>query len=250
MKKKRIAYLVLILFSGLFLFSCKKSPQGEEGPVGKDAPLLRGSIIGFVKNYDGYGNQIFDASGFSVTIKGDTTAVTQTNAAGRYEFENIQTGLYSLSYAKEGYDTSRIYAVQFLGGTAPKLAPEKQVFHISPIGITSIKLINNNTVGLKLENAIANKSALINLAYSTKNSVSINGNDYIQGSYVNTFIDPNNTYTLNLYYPDGKFPSGTKVYIKAYVSPHYSSRELQQDGSTKYLSYSRKSSDVIEITIP
>ncbi len=176
--------------------------------------------------------------------------MVQTNAAGRYEFKNIQTGLYSLSCAKEGYDTSRIYAVQFLGGAAPKLAPEKQVFHISPIGITSIKLTNNNTVELKLENAIANKNVLINLAYSTKNSVSINGNDYVQDRYVYTFIDPNNTYTFNLYYPDGKFPSGTKVYIKAYVLPHYSSLEMLQDGSIKYLSYSRKSSDVIEITIP
>lgn len=176
--------------------------------------------------------------------------MVQTNAAGRYKFENIQTGLYSLSYAKEGYDTSRIYAVQFLGGSAPKLAPEKQVFHISPIGITYSKLINNNTVELKLENAIANKVALINLAYSTKNSVSINDNDYIRVYHVNTFIDPNNTYTLNLYYPDGKFPSGTKVYIKAYVLPNYYSYEEQPDGSIKYLSYSRKSSDVIEITIP
>jgi len=92
----------------LFLLGCK----GEVGPAG---PRLTGALTGNVALYAADGSREYDDSGVSVWIEGSTDT-TLTDSLGRWRFEGLGTGIYSIMMRKAGYGYTKIPSAQFVGG--------------------------------------------------------------------------------------------------------------------------------------
>jgi hypothetical protein len=64
---------------------------------------LVGDVTGTVALLDENGGRVADQGGASVTIEGLHTYHTLTDSAGNWSVHNIETGFYSLTFAKNGF---------------------------------------------------------------------------------------------------------------------------------------------------
>ena len=103
MKKLSSALIAILLFS--FLVSCTETV----------APVLTGSISGFVYLFEEEGTQIKDRSGVRVSFEGRGN-YAYTNKDGRYSLENVEAGIFNIVFEKEGFGLTKIIAREFVGG--------------------------------------------------------------------------------------------------------------------------------------
>lgn len=103
MKKLSSVLMVIVLFS--FFVSCTETV----------APVLTGSISGFVELYEEDGSRINDKSGVRVSIEGRNN-YAYTNNDGRYSLENVEAGIFNIVFEKEGFGLYKIIAREFVGG--------------------------------------------------------------------------------------------------------------------------------------
>ena len=105
MKKVFLHIALIAIVSFYFLVSCTETV----------APVLTGSISGFVSLYEEDGTSIKDRSGVKVSIEGRSNFAF-SNSEGRYKIENVSAGIFNIVYEKEGYGLNKIIAREFVGG--------------------------------------------------------------------------------------------------------------------------------------
>lgn len=101
----------LFLFIIIFLLDCQKD----------EAPILTGVINGKVLIYDGYGAELQNKSGVEVQLANhDYFIGTSTDSEGKYTFEHVPFGNYSINLIKDNYVESILdFRISHVGGIAP-----------------------------------------------------------------------------------------------------------------------------------
>jgi len=96
---------------------------GPTGPAGKGGPKLTGSIVGYVYMLDSPG-VIGSSSPFGVRVSLEGTPINAlSDSSGRWELDNVTTGIYNVVLSKLGYGTMKIVSLQFVGGGIEYLDP-------------------------------------------------------------------------------------------------------------------------------
>jgi len=115
MKLFKLTLASLAILSTLLIESCSKQ-TGPEGPTGPAGPKLTGKLTGFTNVFDQYGTKLLTSlAGVTVSIDG-TTKTTTTDANGKYSFDSLTTGIYSLTYTLANYGTVKTPSIEFTGG--------------------------------------------------------------------------------------------------------------------------------------
>jgi hypothetical protein len=139
----RFSFLLIVLMSMGLLSGCSgiqdmlKGDQGETGSAGEQGvtgnigaqgpagPALSGRWVGHMYLLELDGRLASDHSGITVTLMAPVSLTSvgpslpssvQTDATGQFVFPEMVTGLYSLSFSKEGYGTTYYYNMSFTGG--------------------------------------------------------------------------------------------------------------------------------------
>jgi len=112
-----------------------------------------------------YDSELEDAiDNVDVTINGPSgTLVTQTNPEGYYEFQAIQTGDYSLTAEKEGYQTTYLDSVEVQGGKATKEIPMHFIPDLYVLHMSSSQAIETDSL-------VANRTTVIRIWVATGNA--------------------------------------------------------------------------------
>jgi len=132
MKKTNLIIIVLLAFSSTLLTNCTKT-------IIQEREQLYATIVGFVKINEELGNEYSSFEG--VTVKIDSTEFsTTTDANGRYEIKDIPTGIYDISFKKEGIADYNIYGYQLVGGQTPTYIPTATMIEESTVSITNFKI--------------------------------------------------------------------------------------------------------------
>jgi hypothetical protein len=124
----------LLVFSTIFA-SCK-GLNGRDGPTG---PTLTGNILGEVVAFGEFGD-VLNRDGVSVSIDNSIPPMSiVTDSAGRYEFKNVNTGTYDLTYSKPDFGTMKKMGLQHIGGNAPTYISALGLYKNSTSIITSLE---------------------------------------------------------------------------------------------------------------
>jgi hypothetical protein len=235
----------LLLF--LILLSC----EGAEGPPG---PALRGNLIGmFSLVFDQFGKPMTDKSGIEALVEGTTPEKKAiTDASGRFIIEDLPTGTYNLIFSKPGFQTVKIFSLQFVGGEMPLYYSAPVLSELSTTSITSFaaEVTDEN-------NTNPAKYTMVKFSYTiTPASTQDNPRNLI--AFMHTSPDVSGSmYTHQINLTNGasiirfdKWASGTKLYAIAYVAP-VSCNSYYDPSQGKYInSCLGTSSPVIEFTVP
>jgi hypothetical protein len=126
--------VLFIIFLGLMFNSCKK----EVGPAGPDHT---GNIIGFVTLYNSNGEKLNNGEGVEVSIDGNNPISVNTDSIGKYQLDNIKTGVYDLTFSKDSFSSYKRIGLQFIGGTDP-------VVSNASLYVSSKNVISNLTLAV------------------------------------------------------------------------------------------------------
>jgi hypothetical protein len=230
MKHAVLTQLGLGLISCLLFAGCAgkdgdPGPQGSQGPSGPQGPSgqnLTGNIVGFIEAW-AEGASVANNSGVTVSIDGSTPLLTAvSNAAGRFEIQNIKSGTYNLSFSKNGYTTYKVYGVAHVGGENPTVLPNTYpVIQASNTTVSNLSLVSIQP-GIRANlflNAFNNvlpdgKQVVVFMS----NSSGVSSSNFI-GFVTEGFSGASNV--LNFYLDksflnSSGFPSGSRVYMIAY----------------------------------
>jgi len=220
-----------------------QGPIGETGEQGPEGPALSGRWVGHMYLLELDGRLAADHSGITVTLMAPVSLTSvgpslpssvQTDVSGQFVFPEMVTGLYSLSFSKEGYGTTYYYNMSFTGGgdqrwraygdipvdTALLKAPD---FQIESIATTNNQYDPEGTFSVKVATNGAGKKRNVILFWSTSEAVSSQNYMGYTTTPVGNYANNNN----NVYGPGDSgfyvnrnssydnFPAGT-LYFKAY----------------------------------
>ncbi len=146
-----IVFMAAILFGG-----CAKDgatgPAGPAGATGVTGPIATGNLFGYVKKWDQYGSAITtDLSGVSVNLTGGSFNLnTTTDSTGKYSFDNITTGYYTLKYTDSLFGFNQVNYNLFLGGaTVPRANVNMSKipnFYMTALAFTDTLITNDSSI--------------------------------------------------------------------------------------------------------
>jgi hypothetical protein len=223
-----------------------QGPIGETGEQGPEGPALSGRWVGHMYLLELDGRLAADHSGITVTLMAPVSLTSvgpslpssvQTDVSGQFVFPEMVTGLYSLSFSKEGYGTTYYYNMSFTGGgdqrwraygdipvdTALIKAPD---FQIESISTTNNQYNSDGTFYVKVATNGAGKNRDVMLFWSTSESVS--SQNYMGyrissvGNYeseMEGFGPGDSVFDLSRNSSYDNLPAGT-LYFKAYPVSH------------------------------
>ena len=215
MHKLKIYFVMLFLFS--FFVSCTDTV----------APVLTGSISGFVSLYEETGAQIKDKAGVKVHIEGRNN-FAYTNTEGRYSLENVEAGIFNIVFEKAGFGIYKIIAREFVGGGEAYLY-SVGLTKLPTFNVASI-IINTNPNSFpylwmngNLSDA-RNYYRVVVIFFGKSEEVSNDPQKYLYVTSFNAYPD-SSSYSYSLwdkqYLIQSGFNSGETVYVAAYSSSEY-----------------------------
>jgi Carboxypeptidase regulatory-like domain len=184
------------------------------------APVVTGTITGFVRLFDPYGNGVYtNLANTLVSIDG-TSTTTNTDAFGKFTFTNLPAGTYALTATKAGYGTDKLPWVSLVGGTTPAYVGSIKLSQIPTFNANAIAVSNTAgtlTVGGTVNGATTYKRT-VGLFIGNTASVSSNPANYIAFQSDNIAAAANAySFTLTPAFLAGLgIPSGSIVYFIAY----------------------------------
>jgi len=219
---------------------------GREGPQGPEGPELRGTLYGFVTLIKANGDQPADRSG--VRVSADWSwAATQTDSAGEWAFSRAETGIYTLTFSKDGYGTSKEVQVQFVGGGDRNIGTvnlcEPPAFFIDSVWTRVPKTGDTNSVylGARASDSLVHGQYKVILFFSHGASVSRDPASYLAASPENTFfiggIDSTGIRLQPVAFASAGFQSGDTLYTVAYAASAGSENSGYLDLSTNRFVY-------------
>jgi len=132
-------YFFLIIFPLIFA-GCDDDKDDVSQP-------MAGAITGQLKLHDEFGNAMPSSS--NVTVAVQTGEVGVSNTTGIYQVTQLTTGIYNLTYAKDGYGTFKKFNIQVNSGSAG----------------TNLNGIDN--LGAKSTTVVSNLTSFFNILDST-----------------------------------------------------------------------------------
>lgn len=181
---------------------------------------VTGSITGFVRLLDQYGNSIYtNLSGASVTIDG-TSFTTTTNVDGKFIFANVPAGTYSITVTKTGYGTEKLPWVSFNGGANSAYVGSIKLSKIPDFNVVSLSAsasgsgvvisgtVNGTTTYKRTVGIFIGNSASVSSA--TTNYIAFDNDAIAAGS--NIFSATINAQQLT----NMGFVSGNTIYVAVY----------------------------------
>ena len=229
MKLSQLLYPMLcatMLFSGCKGKDGDPGPAGATGATGATGPNLTGNMIGYVSAYDDNGN--IAKAGTTVTIDNQTPALTTTtDANGKYQFSDLKTGTYNLTFIRTGYGTMKRYGVGHVGGDQPTYLGVQGMTVVATATITGFTFSPSSSTNsytnytITVSNPPAN-GARVSTYFGASPTVSSSNYLFYNSNYAAN--SPNVIYayayksTLNSY----GLVSGTTAYAISYATPPYS----------------------------
>jgi hypothetical protein len=238
--------------------SCTKT-----GPAGPAGPALSGTLSGFVTLISENGEQPVDRFGVNVTIDG-TSLATTTDGMGMWSFANLETGIYTLTYAKSGYGMSKTIEVQFLGGGERNIGNvnlcQPPSFVVDSVWARFPKGGDSNSVYLGVRaSTAANGPYRIVFFYSKTSDVSWHPLLYKESSTENVLfkegVDSTSIRLQPVNFATAGFPfdSGDTLYAALYAATAGTNSSGYMDlstGRTVFTDIDTASAEVIQIVVP
>ena len=193
------------------------------GPVGPAGPLLQGNLIGYAYlNNENYNIAITDYRGILVTIDGTTLSAT-TDSTGKWEIDNVETGIHDFEFYKNGYGRTKLVRYAFVGG-GDALVNQVTLGQLPTFDVSTITTAISGatvTVSGQITNTVPNYIRYVYIFFGKTNQVSSNpANYFVVTSWPVT--NNTNTYTSGTYFNTAWFSnyglvSGDTVYVAAYA---------------------------------
>jgi|SRR5665213_172349 len=147
--RNTINYLLVLAFISTLFAGCAKDgatgpagANGATGPTGPSGTYASGNLMGYVKTYDQYGSIIeTNMAGISVSLTNGSTVTTTTDATGKYVFDSISTGYYSLNFSDASFGANQVSSFQFLGG-ATVWRPNTTITQIPNYSVSGLSFID------------------------------------------------------------------------------------------------------------
>ena len=211
---KKFSNALIAIVSFYFLVSCTETV----------APVLTGSISGFVYLYEEDGSQIKDRSGVRVSIEGRSNFAF-TNSVGRYNLENVSAGIFNVVYEKEGFGLNKIIAREFVGGGDAYINSIELVklpsFNVTSLNINPTSQPTDLTISGTISDA-RNYFRYLILFFGKNENVSNDPQNYLISTII--FVYPDSV-SFNSSWGNYKeslfavgFNSGESIHVAAYSS--------------------------------
>jgi len=201
----------IILFATLFLLGCK----GDPGPAG---PIATGSIVGTIHLFADNDLPLHDESGALVSIESESFS-TLTSANGSWKLVGIPAGVYTLVFSKKGFTTFKEFNFQFAGNDTYYFEDE-YLGQIPSVTVTQVKFSRyDSTENCSAQGKISSADSLertVEIMIDTKPIAVTSTMTFVYLSDIQ--LSPDSTSFLGDFGIYG-FPSGTKVYVRAFVLP-------------------------------
>lgn len=207
--------LILLLFTG-----CEKSEVVQLD--------LQGTLKGLVYTLDEFGNQNNDNDNIVIQLDGSEPLISAiTNSAGRYEIKDIPAGTYNLIISKEGYGEYQIQGVQITGGDKP-LYFNGSIIEKSSTRIENLSLEIKNSYEIYLKGNVYHNYVIDeynfnkpSLRYFIHNADNPSDSNFLQTGTVSFTTDSGSQLEFSIYFNMSLFPSGSKIYVRAYGCYNY-----------------------------
>jgi len=215
---KKFSGALMAIVSFYFLVSCTETV----------APVLTGSISGFVSLYEEDGTSIKDRSGVRVSIEGRSNFAF-SNSDGRYNLENVSAGIFNIVYEKEGFGLNKIIAREFVGG-GDAFIYELPLSKLPSYNVISLNIVKSTaqpqTLNISGQVSDArNYYRHIRLFFGKKVSVSNHPKDYLAVNGITVYQDSisfNYSFgNYKTYFLQEGFNLGDTVYAAAYSMSDY-----------------------------
>ncbi len=215
--KRTVMSVCVVTFLFTFITSCDSSTSTDGST---------GSIVGFVKTFDQWVRSIDEQADVTVSLEG-TSISDLTNVDGRFLLEEVQAGIYDISFEKSGFGTMRIPAFSFVGNGQAFVKPGDYVqLSKVPDFTTTIDTIYtdaayNGETTIDVEGSISATVPQDGLGkivtfYSTSEDVSADPSSYDLFSY--RLIGGGNSEYSNQAYLDQLAAPGETIYARSYSS--------------------------------
>lgn len=160
------------------VFACSK--EDEQG----DSPVQKGGITGSVSLEDEFGNPMPASSGMKVSV--GSGVFGESDSSGLFLIEDLDEGVYTLTYEKPGYGTFRKYNIPVNPQTGDGIT---ELTGTDVLGQVSTTLVTNLAVSLNTADSTLSISCNIGPNPSSAqprsfrlffgNSASVSGSDYV-----------------------------------------------------------------------
>jgi len=227
------------VFFAIGLSSCKKGDtgaQGTTGATGPAGPSLSGNLAGYVQLFDQYGGQFkVNLDSVMVTIDG-VNDTTYTDSTGRYQFNNLSTGIYNMTFSKSGYGGVKPAAMQFTGGGTLYHA-NVNLSAIPNFNVVGMRDSVNTTNALITDSVAATDTRVRSVVLYVGSSSSVSPTSYLS-LYTKNIGVTANSYTTTFNIPisdfnDLGFASGQRVYFITYgVNANFNNSSSYEDFTT------------------
>jgi hypothetical protein len=132
--RKSILYF-LLLTTLVTAFSCDKKDTNDD----TTPPTPTGVLSGTVQTWDDKLNQTTDAGGITVSILSATdSSSTTTDATGKFQFDKLPFGTYTLVFSKVGYGTMKMFGISHAANTTPTIVPNINFGKIAATAVTRL----------------------------------------------------------------------------------------------------------------
>jgi CarboxypepD_reg-like domain len=199
----------------LFLLSSLAGCKGDQGPAG---PIPTGSIVGTIHLFADNGLPLHDESGALVSIEGESFS-TLTSTNGSWKLAGIPAGVYTLVFSKTGFTTYKEFNFQFAGNNTYYFE-DVHLGQIPSVAITQVKFSRyGSTDNCNAQGKISSADSLyrtVEIMVDTKPIAVSSTMTFVELS--DTQLSPDSTSFIAEFGIYG-FPSGTKVYMRAFASP-------------------------------
>ena len=238
--------LIILLSIVVFLFSCEKETY----------EIQSGDIFGYVDIYDEYGNLVEDESGATVSLD-DSEYTSRTNEIGKYEFSEIQSGIYKMDVT---YEKSFLYrtSLTHLGGNIAHFIEPIEIHQQTTRTIEELNVYYNPEDGNIGFNGNCSRGGTYSIEAFLMDTpdVSFYNNTTYSGDFILhigiTHINSSETDTgfrFGIELSNTPFNEGEQVYAVLYFKNYYDGGYYDQDyGLTVYTSY-KQATDVISLTL-
>ncbi len=234
-----------------------------QGPTGPAGPALSGTLSGFVTLINENGDQPAERSGVAVTIDGSSKAAT-TDSIGMWSIPGLSTGIYTLTYAKTGYGTTKSVQVQYVGGGDRNIGNvsmcQPPAFYVDSLWARMPKGGDSNSVYLGVQTSTAvNGPYKVILFFGNGPGVSWKPATYQTSSSENMLFKDGvdsasiRLQPINLATDGYSFNSGDTVYAAAYAATAGTTNSSYTDvttGKTVFTDIDTTSAKVIQFMVP
>jgi hypothetical protein len=208
---------LILLFS---ISSCTKT--GSTGATGPAGPLSTGTLTGYVTTLDQYGYKLNSSlAGVTIHVSDSTKDSTTTSATGAYTFNNLRTGIYTLTYSAPGFAPVVANDYSFLGGgTVLRNQSISAYPSFSLFGVNDTIEVSAGDTGVLIRgiDSVNGVARTFIVFAGTASTVSASPGSY---SYVNTATIKAGAGTFSLFIAsqalyDAGLPLGSTAYFVAY----------------------------------